>query len=217
MILFNQIVQVFRRPQFRPFAVPMFAEELPGRAMRRLIAVECDGPRQSALALERSAEKSFRRGDIPLCAQQKIDGLSVTINCAIQIGPAAFDLQVGFIDSPRSSSVARKTISAFHELGSVALNPPHDRRVREINAAFGHHLDEIPETQFEPEIPANAKNNDLPVEMASLEKLFDAQHVDPRPPTAFDGQYARLPLVAPEPTKARRADKVGEGHAGALT
>jgi hypothetical protein len=101
--------------------------------------------------------------------------------------------------SPRSSSFARKAISAFHELRSVALNPAHYRRVRKINVAFGHHLDEIRETQFEPEIPANAKNDDLPVEMASHEKPFDAQHVDPHPPSAFDGQYARLPLFAPEP------------------
>jgi hypothetical protein len=90
MILFNQLVQVSRRPQFHSLAAPMFAEKLPGRAIRRLLAVECDGSRRSALALERSAKKSFRCGDIPLCAQQKIDGLSVTINSAIQIGPGAF-------------------------------------------------------------------------------------------------------------------------------
>jgi hypothetical protein len=155
----------------------MFAENLPGRAMRRLIAVECDGSRQFALALERSVEKSFRRGDIPLGAQQKIDGLSVTINSSIQIGPAAFDLHVGFIDSPRSSSFVRKAIPAFDELGTVALHPAHYRRVREIDATFGHHLDEIPETQLEPEIPANAKDDNFPVKMPASEKVFNAQHL----------------------------------------
>jgi hypothetical protein len=52
----------------------------------------------------------------------------------------------------------------------------HQSRVREIDAAFCHHLNEIPETQLEPEIPSNAKNDDFPVEMAAYEKLFDAQH-----------------------------------------
>ena len=76
MVLFNQIIEVFRRSQLGSLASTMFAEEFPGRPVRSLIAVERDRARQSALALERPLEKSFRRSDIPLRAQQEIDGLS---------------------------------------------------------------------------------------------------------------------------------------------
>jgi len=41
----------------------MFAQKFPGCPMRRLIAVERDGARQSALALECPLEKSFRSSD----------------------------------------------------------------------------------------------------------------------------------------------------------
>jgi len=68
--------------------------------MRRLIAVERDGARQSALALECPLEKSFRSSDISIGAQQEIDGFSVAVDGAIEIGPAALDLHVGFIDPP---------------------------------------------------------------------------------------------------------------------
>jgi hypothetical protein len=63
VILLNQIIEILGRPQFRPCAAPMFGEELPGRAVRGLVAVERDGARQSALALERPLEKSLRGSD----------------------------------------------------------------------------------------------------------------------------------------------------------
>ena len=54
----------------------MFAEKLPRRPMRGLVAVKRDGARQSALALERPTEKHFGRRDIPLCAE-KHDGTKI--------------------------------------------------------------------------------------------------------------------------------------------
>ena len=46
----------------------------------------------------------------------------------------------------------------------------------QIDAALSHHLDEISEAQFEPEIPTHTENNDLPIEMAALEELVNSQH-----------------------------------------
>ena len=69
MVLFDQIIEVLRRSQLGPLAASMCGEELPGRAVRRLIAIKCDRARQSALTLERPLKKCFRRSDIPLCAQ----------------------------------------------------------------------------------------------------------------------------------------------------
>jgi hypothetical protein len=40
--------------------------------------------------------------------------------------------------------------------------------VRQIDAALGHHLDEISEAQLKPEIPTHTKNDNLPIEMAQL-------------------------------------------------
>ena len=55
----------------------MFAEDFPRRPMRRLVAIKRDRAWQSALALKRPPEKRFGGRDIPLGAEQKIDGLSL--------------------------------------------------------------------------------------------------------------------------------------------
>ena len=48
MVLFNQIVQIFRRSQLRSIAPPMLAETLPGRTVRSLVAIKRDGARNAA-------------------------------------------------------------------------------------------------------------------------------------------------------------------------
>jgi hypothetical protein len=143
-------------------------EELPGRAVRRLIAIERDGARQSALTLERPLKECFRRSDIPPRAQQKIDRLSSAVDSTIEISPAAFDLHVSFVDPPRAASFAGEPVPTFFEFGNVALDPTHDGRVRQFNSAFGHHLHEISKTELEPTIPTHAKDDDLPVKWRPL-------------------------------------------------
>jgi hypothetical protein len=78
----------------------MFAESLRGRAMRSLIAVERDLMRQSALGAESAPEERLGGGGISLGAQQEIDGLSLLVDGAVEIGPASSDLDVGFVDAP---------------------------------------------------------------------------------------------------------------------
>ena len=53
-------------------------------------------------------------------------------------------------------------VPPLFEFGNVALDPTHYRRMRQINSALGHHLDEISKTQLEPQIPAHAEDDHLP-------------------------------------------------------
>jgi hypothetical protein len=85
MVLLDQIVEVLRRSYFGPSAARTFAENFPRRPMGCLVAVERDGARQLALALERPPEKRFGGGDIPLGAEQEIDGLSLFIDGTIEV------------------------------------------------------------------------------------------------------------------------------------
>ena len=62
--------------------------------------------RQSVLALECPPEEGLSRGDIPLDAQREVDGLPFFVDCAIKIGPATFDFDVGLVDAPGPSSRA---------------------------------------------------------------------------------------------------------------
>ncbi len=56
----------------------MFAQDFPRRPMGRLVAIKRDGARQSAQALKRPPEKRFGCRDVPLGAEQKIDGPRAT-------------------------------------------------------------------------------------------------------------------------------------------
>jgi hypothetical protein len=44
------------------------------------------------------------------------------------------------------------------------------------NSALCHHFHQISKAEFEPQIPADAEDDDLPVEMAAFEKIIYAQH-----------------------------------------
>jgi len=50
--------------------------------------------------LTRPPEEGFGRGKISLRPQQKIRYLSLAVDSAIKICPAAFDLHVGFVFPP---------------------------------------------------------------------------------------------------------------------
>ena len=45
------------------------------------------------------------------------------------------------------------------------------------NSALGHHFHQISKAEFEPQIPADAEDDDIPVEMAAFEKIIHAQHL----------------------------------------
>jgi len=91
-----------------------------------LVPIKRDGARQSALALERSPEKRLGGCDIPLGLEQEIDGLALFVDRSIDVGPAAFDLHVGFVDAPRGAGSAGEAVPALFEFGDVARYPTHD-------------------------------------------------------------------------------------------
>jgi hypothetical protein len=89
----------------------------------------------------------------------------------MEICPAALDLHVGLVNALRIAGSACEAVPTFFELRGIALDPAHDRRVRQINSALGHNLHEIAKTQLEPKIPSDADN------MATLEKIINVEHM----------------------------------------
>ena len=212
MVLFNQIVDVFGRPDLALISLGMFAEGLCRPAMRRLIAVERDLVWQLALALERPSEERLGGGDVPLGAKQEIDGVSLFVDTAVKIRPAASDSDVGLIDAPGPPNWASEAVPALLELRHIALDPAHDRRVRQGEPAFGHHLDEISKAELVSQIPAHAEHDDLLIKVPALEKSV---HFRLRSSALsfdrFANDYAVSKQFAPEPFPITRllADQHG--------
>ena len=159
----------------------MLPEDFPRRPMRSLVAIKRDRAWRPPLVLERPPEKRLGGRDIPLGAEQEIDSLSLLVDRAIEVSPVALDLHVGFIDPPGSASSACEAVPTLFEFRNIALDSAHYRRMGQRNPAFDHHFHEIAKAELEPEIPAHAEDDDLPVEMAAFEKIINAQHAGSAP------------------------------------
>ena len=73
----------------------------------------------------------------------------------------------------RSADGPSIALPALLEFRQVVLDPTQDGRVREGNASIRHHDHQVSEAQFETCVPADAKNDDLSVEMPSAEQCLD--------------------------------------------
>src|SRR5262245_28857543 len=78
-------------------------------------------------------QEPLRGGDIAVFTQEKVDGLSLGVDSSIEIGPLAFDLNVGFVDAPRRTHGPGKALPAFCKLWDIPLHPPHNGRVSQID------------------------------------------------------------------------------------
>src|SRR5208282_4016566 len=93
---------------------------------------------------------------------------------------------------PGSASSACEAVPTLFEFRNIALDPAHYRRMGQRNPAFDHHFHEIAKAELEPEIPPDAEDDDLEVEMAALEKILNVQHSGSRPPKGCSHQICRL-------------------------
>lgn len=85
---------------------------------------------------------------VPSGGQQKVDGLAVGIDRAIQVFPLTFDFDVGFIHSPPPTYCAlmsaKGLIQQRHKADILAMK----RGMINDNSALSHHLFEIAQAEW---------------------------------------------------------------------
>src|SRR4029077_17252125 len=113
--------------------------------------------------------------------------------------PASFDFDVGLVDAPGPSSWPSEAVPAFLEFWRIVLNPTHDRRVRQGESTFGHHLHEITKAEFVAQIPAYAEDDYFAIEMAAFEEFV---HVEHSSALSFEQSAGKLCGVNPVRTRA---------------
>jgi len=115
--LVKHIRQIFRGSNFRPLAGLMLVKEFPRRSMRSLIAVQRDLLRQPALALERPPENALAAATSAWRGAE-IHRSSLLVDSAVNIGPPAFDLHIGFVDAPGCAGPAGKAVPTLLNSGT---------------------------------------------------------------------------------------------------
>ena len=148
MILLDEVVQILRGAQLCAFRQQAVGSHLVYCSMGCCIAVESNRVRRVAFMHNRLLEEGLRCGHIPSSAESEVNGLPSLVHGPVEIGPLTAYLDVGLIDSPRTTSGSAKTVPPLDELWCIPPDPAQDRRMRKMQPAFGHHLDQITEAEL---------------------------------------------------------------------
>src|ERR1700733_7290274 len=143
--------------------------------MRCRITVQCDGPWQRSLHFDRLAEERLGCSDIAPGAEPKVYCLPIAIDRPVQIDPLAADFHVGLVDAPRRTYRPRELVPATLELRNIMMHPTHNGGVGHRQAALGHHLHQIPETELEAQVPPHAQDDDLAIKVPTTKQLVHAR------------------------------------------
>jgi hypothetical protein len=114
-------------------------------------------------------KEALGRIGVALCREQEIDRVASRIDGSIQVGPLAGDAKIGFIDTPGPIGSPQLSPTALAELRSVALNPPPNGHVIDLDVPFRHDLFQIPQTQRITKVASHAQNDDLGFKMPPFE------------------------------------------------
>ena len=100
----------------------------------------------------------------------------------------------------RFGKYPREAAPSFHELRDVAGYPAKDRRMRDLDAALGHHLNQVPIRQPVGDIPTHAQLDDVGVEYPlAIHRITGNRLRHSAPRATFPTAYP-MPIDASEPS-----------------
>src|ERR1022692_4145470 len=121
------------------------------------------------------------------------------VDGAIQVMPLGFDRNVSFVDAPRGAHGLGESVPPPLKLRHVARHPSKDRRMGDLDAALGHHLDQIPIRQAIRDVPTYAQLDNVRVEGASAVDWITGDRLRHSTPRQTDRAFYRMARDAPEP------------------
>lgn len=121
-----------------------------------LSAVDDDPPR-SSMPLERRVQEALGGRKVPVLAEPAFDCIAVAVNRTVQIHPPYAHFDIRLIDMPLSADGSLTSVKLLQQKQGVVDYPAMNRGMINLNASFGHHLFQIPETQAIGQIPPDAQ------------------------------------------------------------
>jgi hypothetical protein len=175
MILFDLIIEVgtLPDPDRRQFAVRPILEpvcRITGQDGFSVSLTTIDhDPLGPAMTFECLAQKPFGCSEVAPLAEPELDRITNAVNRAVKISPLPTNLYVGFVDVPLGSDSSLAGVEAIQKFRRVADNPPVYGRMIDGDAAFSHHLFEVPEAEIVGQIPPDAEQDHGSIKMPALE------------------------------------------------
>lgn len=160
MFLLDQVVQASPRDQLNGRTEVPFSPELDQRGRIRWRPIYDQNPWYPVVGTTQGPLEEAQRGHrVPLRTQEKLHRLTLAIHGPIEIDPAAFLLNVGFIHMPAIQGGPKVAPDSPIHFWGVGLDPPVDCRGIHLEPPLRHHLLQVPVAQGVGEIPPNAEQD----------------------------------------------------------
>ncbi|TCK33516.1 hypothetical protein B0G84_7768 [Paraburkholderia sp. BL8N3] len=174
MFLLYQIVQVLRRAHRRLLRQQLVSLHFAHRAMRCRVAIQRYRFRSKPLTLDGLRKKTaLAAATSHLTLSWKSTVLPARSTAGGRGMPICHGSSRTSHRPARTDPLARQAIPPLDEIGREALDPAHDLRVCKRHAAFGDRFDEVSKAQLVTQIPSNARDDDLAVEVATTEQPIE--------------------------------------------
>jgi len=112
--------------------------------------------------LQRAGEERSCSAGITAFGDQDVDDLAVLVDRAVEVRPAAGDLDVGLVDKPAVAHGVPCRAGSINELRGEGLYPAIHRDVIDPDATFGQQLFHVAIGQAVAQIPAHRDRDHLP-------------------------------------------------------
>ena len=121
---------------------------------------------------KRFQQELFRCFCISCWAEEEIERVPLRIKGSIEVHPLLFHLDVRLVHKPRVVRGFEVGPTALLQFWCIALDPAIDRRMINVQAPFEQHLFQIAVAQSISEVPADAQQNDVGLEMTPFERML---------------------------------------------
>jgi len=123
------------------------------------------------VSLKSLAYKPLGRSKITRLAEPELDRSAAAVHRAIEVRPIPADPDVRLVYVPLSSDGPLAQIELLEQLGRVAHDPSMNGRMTDRDTALCHHIFQISQAQTVGQVAPHAQQDDLEIEMASVEHL----------------------------------------------
>ena len=102
----------------------------------------------------------------------RFDRSASFVDGPVQIHPAAFDLDIGFVSPPGTADRALGATPAFRKINGIRDHPAQNGARRNPYAQFAHDRRQITIAEFKAQIPSDAPDDHVVFEPALREQWF---------------------------------------------
>jgi hypothetical protein len=118
------------------------------------------------------AQEPFGGSEVSPLAEPELNRVAIAVDSPVQVHPSPADFDKCLIDMPLSGNGSLASMKLLQQQRRVMDGPAVYSSVIDGDAALGHHLLKISESQIVSQIPPHTEQNHRSIKMPALKHLF---------------------------------------------